>query len=118
MNWIALYFPRPLSSNQITDISPQVFEGLSTFSLLPEFHVVMFATISGKKRCSPRPYLQLFVGGRMSDVICVCLRKVTSSTFCVVLVLCCCFVCLRFLYPNYIVLSVFSNVYLRLFPLN
>ena len=65
MNWIALYFLRSLSSNQITDISPQVFEGLSTFSLLSEFHVVMFATISGNKRCSARPYLQLFVGERM-----------------------------------------------------
>ena len=61
MNWIALYFPRSLSSNQITDISPQVFEGLSTCSLLSELHVVMFATISGNKRCSARPYLQLFV---------------------------------------------------------
>ena len=49
MNWIALYFPRSLSSNQTTDISSQVFEGLSTFSLLSEFHVVMFATISGNK---------------------------------------------------------------------
>jgi hypothetical protein len=53
MNWIALYFLRSLSSNQITDISPQVFEGLSTFSLLSEFHVVMFATISGNKQLSP-----------------------------------------------------------------
>ena len=49
INWIALCFPRSLSSNQTTDSSPQVFEGLSTFSLLSEFHVVMFATISGKK---------------------------------------------------------------------
>jgi hypothetical protein len=65
INWIALYFPRSLSSNQTTDSSPQVFEGLSTFSLLSEFHFVMFATISEKKLCSARPYLQLFVERRM-----------------------------------------------------
>jgi hypothetical protein len=63
----------PIAYNQITDISPQVFEGLSTFSLLSEFHVVMFATISGNKRCSPHPYLQLFVGGRMSYFRYLCL---------------------------------------------
>jgi hypothetical protein len=31
-----------------------------------EFRVVMSVTISVKKRCSVRLYLQLFVGGRMS----------------------------------------------------
>jgi hypothetical protein len=74
-----------LSSNQTTYISPPVFEGLSTFSLPSEFHVVMCATISGNKRCSPRPYLQMFVERRMFYLCYWCsLRKVASNTFCAV----------------------------------
>jgi hypothetical protein len=34
MNLIALYFPRWLNENQITNISPQVFEDLSALETL------------------------------------------------------------------------------------
>jgi hypothetical protein len=33
-NWIALFFPRSLSYNQITEISPRVFQGLSALKSL------------------------------------------------------------------------------------
>jgi hypothetical protein len=33
-NWIALFFPRSLNGNKITDISPQSFEGLSALDEL------------------------------------------------------------------------------------
>ena len=117
INWIALYFPRSLSSNQTTDSSPQVFEGLSTFSLLSEFHVVMFATISGNKRCSARPYLQLFVGGRMFYLRYLCLFAHSGVQY----ILCCVGFVLFVLVFSTQILFPFQyslNVYLRLFLLN
>jgi hypothetical protein len=53
-----------------------------------------------------RLYLQLFVGGIKSGIICVCLR----------IVVCFCFVCLRLCQFLWIVPSVFSNVYLAVRP--
>ena len=40
------------------------------------------------KRCSVRPYLQLFVGGLMSHLcyLCLCLRILISKAYCVVFV--------------------------------
>ena len=42
-------------------------------SLHSEFHVVMSVTISALKRCSVRLYLQLFIGGLMPYLRCLCL---------------------------------------------
>jgi hypothetical protein len=42
MNWIALYFPRSLNSNQITDISPQVIPILSVQWKKPQINVTEY----------------------------------------------------------------------------
>jgi hypothetical protein len=53
-----------------------------SIALRSEFTVVMSVTISAKKRCVVRLYLQLFVGC-LIYVICVCLRIVVSNAYCV-----------------------------------
>ena len=58
-------------------------------SLRSEFHVVMSVTISAWNRCAVRFCLQLFVGDPcLVCVICVCLRVMVSSAYCVVCLLC------------------------------
>jgi len=57
-------------------------------SLRSEFRVLMSVTISSQKRCSVRLYLQLFVEGLMSYLLCcVWLRIVVSNTYYVVLLI-------------------------------
>ena len=113
------------------EITPRIPDGsvLSIFlvfvlsyyvSLASEFHVVMSVTESAYNRCSVRLYLQLFVGGLMSYLCYVSFfAYLCCSTH---IVLCFCFVFLRFLYsmfpvslecPFLIAQSIFSNVYVR-----
>ena len=83
-------------------------------SLRSEFRVVMSVTISAYKRCSIRLYPQVFVGDLMSCLPYLCM-------FAYSVVLCFCFVFLRYVYPMLAVSldcpfliapSVFSNIYL------
>ena len=58
-------------------------------SLRSGFHVVMPVTISAWNRCAVRICLKLFVGDPcLVCVICVCLRVMVSSAYCVVCLLC------------------------------
>ena len=65
-------------------------------SLRSEFRVVMSVTISAYKRCSVRPYLQLFVGGFMSYLRYLCLlahsgvQHILCCVFAVFFIVLCC----------------------------
>ena len=56
-------------------------------SLRSELRIVMSATISAYTQCSIRLYLQFFVGGIMSYLRYLCLRKVVCDTYCIVFLL-------------------------------
>jgi hypothetical protein len=61
-------------------------------SLLSEFTVVMYFYDFHIKQCSVRLYLQLYVGGLMSYIICVCLRVVCPIHIVLCYVVLCCIV--------------------------
>jgi hypothetical protein len=64
-------------------------------TLRSEFRVVRSVTISAWKRRSVRLYLQLFVGGRMSYLLYLCLFAYSGVQH----ILCCVFVFLHLVYP-------------------
>jgi hypothetical protein len=85
---------------------------------ISEFRVVVSVAVSAQERCSVRLYLQLFVGSScLIYVICICLRLVVSTIYCVVFLFCFSLSCVPML-PVFLgrqflfALSVFSNVYL------
>jgi hypothetical protein len=81
---------------------------LNHVSLRSVFHVVMFATVFTQKRCSVRPYLQLFAAG-----ISVLFTLFTYILCCVFSIFVLCIICCKFSGLSILIASsVFSNVYL------
>jgi hypothetical protein len=86
---------------------------LNHVSLRSVFHVVMFATVFTQKRCSVRPYLQLFAGGISVLFTLFTYSGVQHILCCVFSIFVLCIICCKFSGLSILIASsVFSNVYL------